>query len=58
MLSSFPVLSLLAFASTAFAAPSKNVEKRAPMVYLAGDSTMAVDGGSIAGKACRINILN
>ena len=49
MLTSINLLSLLALASTALAAPHANVEPRAPKVFLAGDSTMAVDGGSIAG---------
>lgn len=35
------LLSSLVLATTAFAAPSSHVSKRAPTVYLAGDSTMA-----------------
>jgi len=45
MLGSASVVSLLALASTAFAAPSGVIEKRAPTVYLAGDSTMAAAKG-------------
>ena len=39
------IVSLLALASAAFAAPSGVIEKRAPTVYLAGDSTMAAAKG-------------
>jgi rhamnogalacturonan acetylesterase len=41
MLGSSSIVSLLALASSAFAAPNGVIEKRAPTVYLAGDSTMA-----------------
>lgn len=46
MLGSSAVASLLALASIAFAAPSGSIEKRAPTVYLAGDSTMATAKGA------------
>lgn len=46
MLGSSSVLSLLALASTALSAPSSSIEKRAPTVYLAGDSTMATAKGA------------
>lgn len=36
---------MLALVSTAFSAPSDRIEKRAPTVYLAGDSTMAKANG-------------
>ncbi|KAH7077910.1 SGNH hydrolase-type esterase domain-containing protein [Paraphoma chrysanthemicola] len=39
------VASLLALAGTAFAAPSGELSKRAPTLYLAGDSTMAPGNG-------------
>lgn len=45
MLGPSSVVSLLALASTAFSAPSGSIEKRAPTVYLAGDSTMAKASG-------------
>lgn len=45
MLGSSSIVSLLALASTAFAAPSGSIEKRAPTIYLAGDSTMATARG-------------
>jgi rhamnogalacturonan acetylesterase len=45
MLGYSSVISLLALASTAFAAPNGVIEKRAPTVYLAGDSTMATAKG-------------
>lgn len=45
MLGPSSVLSLLALASTAISAPSGGIEKRAPTVYLAGDSTMAKANG-------------
>lgn len=45
MLGSSSIVSLIALASTAFAAPSGSIEKRAPTVYLAGDSTMATARG-------------
>lgn len=46
MLGSSAVVSLLTLASSAFAAPSGGIEKRAPTVYLAGDSTMATAKGA------------
>jgi hypothetical protein len=46
MLCSSSVVSLLALASIASAAPSGSIEKRAPTVYLAGDSTMATAKGA------------
>jgi rhamnogalacturonan acetylesterase len=46
MLGPSHVLSLFALASTAFSAPSGSIEKRAPTVYLAGDSTMAKANGA------------
>jgi hypothetical protein len=55
MLGSSSVLSLLALASTALSAPSGSIEKRAPTVYLAGDSTMATAkgaAGTLQGKHC------
>ena len=55
MLGSSSVLSLLALASTALSAPSGSIEKRAPTVYLAGDSTMATAkgaAGTLQGKLC------
>jgi rhamnogalacturonan acetylesterase len=45
MLGSLSIVSLLALASSAFAAPNGVIEKRAPTVYLAGDSTMAAAKG-------------
>ncbi|KAF1841921.1 carbohydrate esterase family 12 protein [Cucurbitaria berberidis CBS 394.84] len=49
MLSPSSVLSLLALAATALSAPSGHVEKRAPTLYLAGDSTMARGNGVLTG---------
>lgn len=60
MLGSSSVVSLIALASTAFAAPS-GVEKRAPTVYLAGDSTMATargGAGTLQGKLSFIQKYN
>ena len=57
MLGSASVVSLLALASTAFAAPSGVIEKRAPTVYLAGDSTMAAakgGAGTLLGELCLV----
>lgn len=45
MLTSSSVVAVLALASAAFAAPSGSIEKRAPTVYLAGDSTMQTAKG-------------
>lgn len=44
------VVSVLAFAASAIAAPSGDVQKRAQTVYLAGDSTMARGSGAYTGK--------
>ncbi|CAO2647875.1 Nn.00g087970.m01.CDS01 [Neocucurbitaria sp. VM-36] len=49
MLSPSSVVSFLALAATAFSAPSGHVEKRAPTLYLAGDSTMAKANGVTTG---------
>lgn len=43
------VVSLLALAAAALAAPSGDLTKRAPTVYLAGDSTMAKANGVTTG---------
>jgi rhamnogalacturonan acetylesterase len=43
------VVSVLALAATALAAPSSDISKRAQTVYLAGDSTMAKANGAITG---------
>jgi rhamnogalacturonan acetylesterase len=45
------VVSVLALATSAFAAPSADVQKRAQTVYLAGDSTMAKASGAITGRS-------
>jgi rhamnogalacturonan acetylesterase len=52
------VVSVLALATTAFAAPSGDVQKRAQTVYLAGDSTMARASGAITGMLCLVAIPN
>ena len=46
MFGSTSIVSLLALASMVSAAPSGSIEKRAPIVYLAGDSTMATAKGT------------
>lgn len=55
MLYSSSIVSLLALATSARAAPSGSIEKRAPTVYLAGDSTMATakgGAGTLQGRSC------
>jgi rhamnogalacturonan acetylesterase len=58
MLSVSNVVSLLALAAMAFAAPSGELQKRAPTVYLAGDSTMARANGATTGKNILMDGLN
>ena len=49
MLSIPTILSVLAFAASALAAPA-DIEKRAPTLWLAGDSTMAkANSGALQG---------
>lgn len=45
------VTAVLALATTALAAPSGDITKRAQTVYLAGDSTMAKASGATTGKS-------
>jgi rhamnogalacturonan acetylesterase len=45
------VVSVLACAAAALAAPSGDVSKRAQTVYMAGDSTMAKASGVITGTS-------
>lgn len=48
------VVSVLALAASALAAPSADISKRAQTVYLAGDSTMARASGVTTGSCSQI----
>ncbi len=51
-------LSSLALATAVLCAPVQDAGQRTPTVWLAGDSTMAVDGGPIEGKNYPKQLMN